>query len=899
MREWLARLIDWYRRDALDRELAEELRFHREHLERDALASGGEAEAARVLARRRLGSPIRIVEQARERWSIPVVDQAQQDIRYAVRGLRRSPAFTATVVITLALGIGANAVMFNVVDQLMLRPYPYLRDAGSVHRVYLRTAGWNRDNAYAVFPYTRYLDLRRWTTSFSHHAAFVSATHGVGSGDAAREQTVSGVSASFFEFFDARPLRGRFFGAAEDSLPAGVNVAVLGFEYWRAELGGRDVIGESIQVGNAPYTIVGIAPQDFVGVAEGSPPAVFVPITAYAANEGAGSRTNYFLNYDWDWTQMLVRRKPGVTHAEATSDLGRAFVQSWHASRAVHPLYRPAEQAGLGVVAGPLKTPAGPDMGLEARTLLWVMGVAGIVLLIACANVANLFLARALRRRREVALRLALGVSRGRLAAQAFTESLILALLGCGVGLAIAQWGGTALRVLFITNLSRFDVLTDWRTLAIAVVAATASAIATGMAPVLLAGREDLNAALKSGGRGATVQRSRARTALLVAQGALSVALLIGAGLFVRSLGNVRDLHLGYDVDPVLLVRWERRGTPMDSTLRTAVRQRLLETALARPDVERGAWVSTVPFGSGTTVLTLSVPGVDSVRRLGRFTYQVVSPDYFATVGTRILHGRSFDDRDRAGAPPAVVVSEAIAAALWPGAEPVGNCMKFGWRTSRADTMPCHTVIGVAENAVHDPVADLPLRYYLSDAQLDIGSTWLLLRMRRDPAAAAEEVRRALQAVMPGQAHVAVELASDMVNAKRRSWRIGATMFVAFGMLALVVASVGVYGVIAYDVTQRRHELGVRVALGARQPDIVRLVVGQGVRYGLAGVVIGTALALGTSRWVEPLLFRQSAVDPAILGGVGGMMMIVALVASAVPAFRATRADPVAALREE
>ena len=899
MREWLARLIDWFRRDTLDRELGEELRFHRAQLERNAMSAGGDTEEARWSARRRLGSPLRIAEEARERWSIPLLDHLQQDVRYALRGLRRSPAFTGTVVITLALGIGANAVMFNVVDQLMLRPYPYLRDAGTVDRVYLRTAGWNRDNAYAVFPYTRYLDLRRWTTSFSHHAAFVTATHGVGIGEAARERAILGVSASFFDFFDARPVLGRFFAAAEDSLPAGTNVAVLGFDFWHAELGGRDVLGESIQVGNAPYTIVGVAPRRFVGVAEGDAPAVFVPITAYAANEGGGSGSDYFVKYNWDWTQMIVRRKPDVSHAEATSDLGQAFIRSWHASRAVHPLYRSVELARPSVVAGALRTTAGPNMGLEARTLLWVMGVAGIVLLIACANVANLFLARMLRRRREVALRLALGVSRRRLAAQAFAESLTLALLGCAAGLVIAQWGGIVLRRLFLANLSGLDVLTDWRTLAVATAAAIAAAVGTGMAPVLLAGREDINATLKSGARGSTSHRSRARTVLLVTQGALSVVLLIGAGLFVRSLDNVRDLALGYDVDPVLLVRLEERGTPMDSIGRATLRRRLLETALARPDVERGAWVNSVPFASGTTVLGLAVPGVDSVARLGRFTYQVVSPDYFATVRTRILRGRSFDDRDHAGAPRAVVVSEAIAATLWPGQEPMGRCMKFGWRAARADTMPCHTVIGVVENAVHDPVTDLPLRYYLSDTQLDIGSTSLLLRLRRDPALAAEEIRRELQAVMPGQAHVAVEPANDMVNAKRRSWQIGATMFVGFGLLALVVAAVGVYGVIAYDVTQRRHELGVRVALGAQTGDVIGLIIGKGIRVALAGVALGIGFASLAARWIEPLLFRQEARDPLTYGLVASTMLLVALLACAMPALRAARADPTTALRSD
>jgi hypothetical protein len=367
----------------------------------------------------------------------------------------------------------------------------------------------------------------------------------------------------------------------------------------------------------------------------------------------------------------------------------------------------------------------------------------------------------------------------------------------------------------------------------------------------------------------------------------------------VGSLANVRDLHLGYDVDPVLLVQWERRGTPMDSSDRVALRRRLLETALARPDVERGAWVNSAPFASGTSVLTLAVPGIDSVSGLGRFTYQIVSPDYFGTVGTRIVHGRSFGDHDRAGAPDVVVVSEAIAATLWPGREALGQCMKVSWRTARADTMPCHTVIGIAEDAVHDPVADLPLRYYLAEAQWDFGATWLLLRLRRDPALAAEAIRRALQAVMPGQSYVTVQAAREMVDAKRRSWLVGATMFVAFGMLALLVAAVGVYGVMAYDVTHRMHELGVRAALGAQTTDLVRLVVGQGTRFALAGVALGVGLALLAGRWIEPLLFQQSARDPAMYAVVASVLLAVAVLASAVPATRAARADPTIALRSD
>ncbi len=832
-------------------------------------------------------------------WPRPWLDHLHQDIRYALRGLRRSPGFAIPVILTLGLGIGANAAMFGVIDRLMFRPDPYLRDPGSVDRVYLRVGGWERETAFALFPYTRYLDLTRWSTAFSQHAVFTTATLGIGRAETARERAVLGVSAGFFDFFDARPALGRYFLPAEVTTPAGANVAILGYGVWQSDFGGRNVLGESIQIGNAAYTIIGVAPRRFVGISEGSPAAAFIPITAYAANEGGGNASDYFLRYNWDWVEMIVRRKHGVHRDAATADLTNAFLLSWNASRLVHPRYGSADDVKPRAIAGAVKTTAGPMRGLEARTLLWVAGVAAIVLLIACANVANLLLARAMRRRRELALRRALGVSRARLISQAFTETLILSVLGCVTGVVIAQWGGLVMRRLFVSDTSTFDVLGDWRTLGVAAAAALVAAIATGIAPVLFAGRDDITGVLKAGAREGTYQRSTTRTMLLVVQGALSVMLLVGAGLFVRSLRHVRDLRLGYDADPVLLVEWSGRGTPLDSAGRAALRRRLLETALARPDVESGAWTNSAPFARGTSILNLAAPGVDSVSRLGRFTYQITSPGYFATMRTRILRGRGFTDADRVSSPAVVVVSDAMATRLWPGQEPLGRCLKLSWRSTRPDTMPCTTVIGVAENAVHDPVVDLPMRYYLSDAQLDFGASWLLLRMRRDPAVAAEEVRRALQAVMPGLALVTVQPARDLFDAKRRSWLVGATLFVAFGILALIVAAVGLYGVIAYTVAQRMHELGVRIALGAQAADIARLVLRQGARFALLGVIVGSAVAFAAARWVQPLLFQQSARDPVVFGFVAVVLVVVALLASGVPALKATRADPNTVLRAD
>jgi hypothetical protein len=337
----------------------------------------------------------------------------------------------------------------------------------------------------------------------------------------------------------------------------------------------------------------------------------------------------------------------------------------------------------------------------------------------------------------------------------------------------------------------------------------------------------------------------------------------------------------------------------MDSSDKAALRDRLLATALASPDVERGTWSNSAPFSRGTSILNLSVPGVDSVSARGRFTYQIASADYFATMDTRILRGRSFTDADRPGAPLVTVVSEAMAARLWPEQDPLGKCMRVSWQSTRPDTMPCTTVIGVAENAVHDPIADLPLRYYLAEKQLDFGATWLLLRMRRDPALAAEDVRRALQAVMPGQSLVTVRPARELFDAKRRSWLVGATMFVGFGVLALLVAAVGLYGVIAYNVAQRMHELGVRIALGASLGDLMWMIVVQGVAFAVGGLAIGSVIALWAGKWVEPLLFAQKARDPIIYAGVAAVLLAVAIVATLRPAVRATRVDPMVALRAE
>jgi putative ABC transport system permease protein len=407
--------------------------------------------------------------------------------------------------------------------------------------------------------------------------------------------------------------------------------------------------------------------------------------------------------------------------------------------------------------------------------------------------------------------------------------------------------------------------------------------------------RPALTAALKAGARDGGAHHSRARSALLVLQGALSVILLVGAGLFVRSLDRVRSMRLGYDADPVVFASRNLRGMPLSDSAQVLLGRRLLDAGRAIPGVEHATWVSSIPFWS-TSSIDLFVPGIDSVRRLGQFTYQSATAGYFETMGTRIVRGRPFSALDRAGSEPVVVVSEAMAGVLWPGGDPIGKCMRIS-----ADSMPCTTVIGVAEDAVQNSLTDdQRLRYYLPlDQFRPARGHTLLLRMRGSPAGQVESVRKALQAVMPGQSYITVRPLNELIDAQRRSWQIGATMFAAFGVLALLVAAVGLYGVITYNVAQRMHELGVRIALGAQTGDVVRLVVGQGVRFALIGVILGLALALIGARWIQPLLFQQSARDPGTYATVAGLLLGVALLASALPALRASRADPNAALRGE
>jgi predicted permease len=889
---------------SVQRAVDDELQFHFEMTIKELIMSGSTPEEARRETERRFGD----VQRTRER--LATIDRARlgheqraewwsgfiQDLKYAVRGLRLKPGFALAVIVTLGLGIGANATMFGIVDRLLFRPPHALIAPDRAGRIYLVSTFRGEESINSYTGYQRFVDIRDATSSFDALTPYYTRKLAVGTGAATAQMMVGVGGADLWKMFDIKPAIGRFFTAEENVPATPANVLVLSYGYWQTQYGGhRDVIGKHVDIGPIQYTIIGVTPEGFNGF--GTDPVIgFVPIASNAQGmytRRAGDHDTWYTTYFMTWFEVFGRRKPDVSVDAATADLSHAYQLSYQ---------KQLDRLGRGTpialvkprgIFGPVLRDRGPNEGADAKVATWLGGVALIVLLIACANVANLLLARALRRRREIAVRIALGVSRSRLLMQLVTESVLLALLGGVAGLVTAQWGGAIVQRALLDQSTTVGAVTDTRVLVFIAGSALIVGLLTGLAPAVQAGRSEISATLKAGAREGTVHRSRLRVALLVIQAALSVVLLIGAGLFVHSLYNVRNTRLGYDADRLLFVTPNLRGMALDTIQEAALDSRLMQTAATLPGVEHAAVALTVPFWS-TWQLDLFVPGIDSVSKLGNFALQAASPEIFQTLGTRIVRGRALTDADRANAPKVALVTEGMANKLWPGADAIGKQMRIG-----SDTTPPVTIVGITEDIRQGDLAEAEPYYFLPFDQFRRSGAGIFVRTSGPADEQAETVRRALQREMPGVSYVTVTAMSTILAPSMRPWKLGATMFAIFGALALVLAAIGLYSVIAYNVTQRMHEMGVRVALGAQTRDVIRLIVREGLVIVVPGILIGAAIALAAGRYLAPLLFSVSPKDPPVLAAVIVTLLAVAIAASWIPARRAAHVDPSEALRAD
>jgi predicted permease len=888
---------------SVERAVNDELQFHFDMTVRELMQNGMNPDEARREAERRFGD----VQRTRER--LTTIDRARmgqerraewwsaftQDLRYALRGLRLKPGFAVAVVLTLGLGIGANAAMFRIVDALLFRAPALLAHPDRVTRVYLTRTSRGKENISPYMGYRQYLDFRENTTSFDAMTPFYINKLAIGSGDATREMNVAVSTPDLWRLFDMRPVIGRFFTTDENIPTQPAAVIVISFAFWQTQFGGRnDALGSKVEIGSNRYTVIGVTPEKFAGLLS-QPFIGVVPVSAHMTFDGFGGPKNpWYSTYSMNWFELFARRKPGVSVQRAAADLTQTYQKSYMKVVAANPRATAFAIAKPHAIAGPVLSNRGPREGNDAKVVTWLVGVAAIVLLIACANVANLLVARALRRRREIAVRIALGVSRSRLLMQLFTESVLLAALSGIVGVAIAQWGGTVMhRVLLPTSIEDPNAFTDPRVLGFALVLAVVAGLLTGLAPIVQTRRQDVSAALKAGTREGHTQRSRLRTSLLVAQAALSVVLLVGAGLFIRSLLNVQHLRLGYDADRLLWVDLNERGAKLDSVQNVALREQLMQRAATIPNVTAASRALTVPFWT-TWQLQLFVTGIDSVAKLGDFTLQAASPTFFETMGTRIIAGRPLNTEDRQHSPYVIVIGELMAKKLWPNENALGKCIRL-----QSDTMPCRTVVGIAEDVRRGSLSEVEGHYYLPIEQFNRSQGGVFVRTKGPASDDVEGVRRALQAVMPGSSYVTITPLTTIIAPEIRTWRTGAIMFAVFGGLALVLAAIGLYSVIAYNVTQRTHEMGVRVALGAQGGDVIRLVVREGLTIVLPGIALGAIIALVAGKWIAPLLFNVSPKDPPVLATVVVVLICVAIAASWIPATRAARVDPSEALRAD
>jgi predicted permease len=889
----------WRRRE---KDLEEEIESHLKMAIEDRRERGESAQQAKEAVLREFGNVGLIKEVTRDMWGWRALEQFVQDLRFGVRMLMKQPGFTLVAVVTLSLGIGANTAIFSVLYGVLLKPLPY-PDPYPIVRVW---------QAVPTFGFTQLgmseaqLErLRARNESFQQIGGYAIRSANLTEQNETRRIAVASVTEGVFEALGIQPALGRAF-RREDEAPGGQRVAVLSDEMWRRQYSGdANILGQTIQLNDNPVTVVGVMPPDFrlpedLSIPHGA--QLWLPAQIDPAN----------LNWGSHYLRPIARMKPGVRPEQALTEVSAAFAQL----RQDHPQGAPTDPA-YNIRVLPLQD----DLVGNVKKVLWVLvGAVGLVLLIACANVSSLLLARAAGRQKEMAVRAALGAGHGRLIRQLLTESALIALLGGTVGVTLAAWGVALIAKTNLISVPRLSQVTLnipvlLFTLGICLVAA----MLFGLAPAVQVSRLDLNRALREEGRGlaGSAAGNRIQRVLVVSEVALAVVLVIAAGLLLRSFDRLLRIEPGFQVKNLLTVNINLPSSRYQDNMRvTAFYDQLLEQVRVLPGVDSAAATIGLPLTGayGDTnfqiegrpdnggVVDQSIPPDRSAY--GHVYYWQVTPDYFKTMGIAVRQGRTLQASDDANAPPVVVINETMARSFWPNESPLGKRIQLFWSPSQKGSLA--QIIGVVRDvSLHQLNEETQPEAYLPQAQGPMVAGWtargmsLVVRTASDPLALAEAVRSEVRGLDSAVPVFGVSTAEQVLGQTVAQARFNLILLGLFAVVALLLAAVGIFGILANAVRQRTHEMGIRLALGARPGAVFRLVIRQGM--GLAGMGLGIGLggAFALTRYLESLLYGVKSTDPVTFGGVALLLLVVALVACWIPARRATKVDPMAALRQD
>lgn len=808
-----------------------------------------------------------------------------QDLRYSIRRLRKSPGFALIAIVSLALGIGANTAIFSLVNTALLRPLPLVERPEEIVTVNGTT---NNGAGDTIFSYPNYKDVRDrndvFTGLLAYRFAPMSLSH-QGNNERIWSYLVSG---NYFEVLGAKAMLGRTFQPAEDQTRKSHPVAVLSFGSWQKRFASDPgMVGKTVLVNGHSFTIVGVMPKDFVGTEVAFAPELFVP---FMMAEVIEPENNYLDCRDCDNIFVAGRLKPNVMHQQAEASLQTVM-------RQLAKEY-PNENEGRGIKLSPVGLFI-PSIRAGVTGFSWVlMAVVGLVLLIACVNLANLLLARATERKKEIAIRLALGANQWRLIRQLLTESVLLSVVGGALGLLLAYWiNDFVAKITLPTDVTiTFDLQIDWRVMLFALGVSLLTGVLFGLLPAWQSTRPDLVPALKDDASASGFRRAWLRNSLVVAQMALSVLLLICAGLIVRSLQAAQTMRPGFNPENAVAMTFDVSLQGYDEARGRAFHKQVLERVRALPSVQSASLALSIPLSLNFNNNSIYIEGQpqSSSANMPLAVSNYVMPDYFTTMGIA-LRGRDFNERDKEKESRVAIVNETFARRFWPGQEAMGKRFNFSGPTD-----PLWEIVGVAADGKYESLGeDQKIAIYRPMTRDYISWTSLVARTVGDPTPVIGAIRneiRNLDATLPVSGAKTLQ---EHMNVPLFPARVAAAILGSFGVLALILAAIGIYGVMSYAVSQRTREIGIRMALGALRGDVVKMIVGQGLRLVIIGLVLGLSAAFGLTRFLAVVLYGVSATDVITFVAIPILLAAVAMLACFIPAQRAAKVDPIKALRYE